>query len=115
MLSHDRHPSIKLYSVDHSPHFDYRVRCRAAAVGTASCECRHGWTGEHCGEVIVGHGGALLGMDLNLSPVHAGLALAGVVGVAGVATLAKRRKAARNPELSAPLASEPSVPLASEV
>ena len=91
-------------------------RCRADDdAGTASCECFDGWTGEHCDEVIVGHGGALLGMDLNLSPVHAGLALAGVVGVAGVATLAKRRKAARNPELSAPLASEPSVPLASEV
>ena len=44
-------------------------------------------------------------MDLNLSPVHAGLALAGVVGVAGVATLAKRRMAVPAPELSVPLAS----------
>ena len=29
MLSHDRHISIKLWSVDHSPLFDYGVRPRA--------------------------------------------------------------------------------------
>ena len=28
MLSHDRHISIKLYSVDHSSYFDYGVRRR---------------------------------------------------------------------------------------
>ena len=29
MLSHDRHPSIKLWALDHSSLFDYRVRRRA--------------------------------------------------------------------------------------
>ena len=31
MLSHDRHASIKLWKVDHSPHFDYRVRAAPGA------------------------------------------------------------------------------------
>ena len=35
MLSHDRHISIKLWSVDHSSLFDYRVRAGARERSTA--------------------------------------------------------------------------------